>query len=243
MPSRSARQIADRQSSPLRRYGRLAAFTSAYLVAALIGAVVRGNLEFLFYIVVMLVLIAAVLAVHRSVELSMAALWGLSVWGLLHMAGGLLVVPGPWPTSAASRVLYTLWLIPERLKYDQVVHAYGFGMTTWVCWQALRAAIRRRGGAASPSFGLMVLCAAAGLGFGAVNEVVEFVATLLIPETNVGGYRNTGWDLISNTVGATVAASLIWWHGKRQSAESATREPSALEERSGHGDTAQRTQA
>jgi hypothetical protein len=194
----------------MRKYWPVAAFTSAYLGAAVIGAIVRGNREFLFYIVVMLVLIVAVLAVHRSVGLCMAALWGLSVWGLLHMAGGLLVVPAGWPTEAESRVLYSLWLIPGRLKYDQVVHAYGFGITTWVCWQALRAAIRWRGGAASPSFGLMVLCAAAGLGFGAVNEIVEFAATLLIAETNVGGYRNTGWDLVANMIGATVAASLIW---------------------------------
>ena len=198
----------------MRRYLPVAAFTSTYLGGALIGAIVRGNREFLFYILVMLVLIAAVWAVHRSVELSIGALWGLSIWGLLHMAGGLIVVPESWPTNAESRVLYSLWLIPERLKYDQVVHAYGFGITTWVCWQALASAIRRRGRPATPSFGLLVLCAAAGLGFGAVNEVVEFLATLLIAETNVGGYRNTGWDLISNLVGATVAATLIWLHGR-----------------------------
>ncbi|UCG76884.1 MAG: DUF2238 domain-containing protein [Gemmatimonadota bacterium] len=211
----------ERGSSPgsgpaggLREHWPVAAFTAVYLAAAVMGALARRNQEFLFYIAVMLVLIALVLAVHRSVGLSSGALWGLSVWGLLHMAGGLLVVPEGWPVSAESRVLYTLWLIPDRLKYDQVVHAYGFGMTTWVCWQALRAAIRRRGGTARPSFGLMVLCAAAGLGFGALNEVVEFVATLLIPETNVGGYRNTGWDLVANTVGASLAVLLISLGGR-----------------------------
>jgi hypothetical protein len=30
-----------------------------------------------------------------------------------------------------------------------------------------------------------------------------------MPETNVGGYVNTGWDLVANTVGATVAVLLI----------------------------------
>ena len=60
----------------------------------------------------------------------------------------------------------------------------------------------------------MVLSATAGLGFGALNEVVEFVATLLIPETNVGGYRNTGWDLVANLIGATIAATLIWAYGR-----------------------------
>jgi hypothetical protein len=182
----------------------------SYLTTALIIAVVRGNLEFLFYIAVMLILIGCVWSVHRYVGLSSGALWGLSIWGLAHMAGGLLAVPGDWPVSSESRILYTLWLIPGRLKYDHVVHAYGFGMTTWVCWQGLRSVIRRRGGVAVPTLGLMVLSTSAALGFGALNEVVEFVATLLVPETNVGGYRNTGWDLISNLSGATIAATLIW---------------------------------
>jgi hypothetical protein len=187
----------------------VATFTFGYLGMALVLAVVRGNLEFLFYIVVMLLLIALVWAVDRSIRISAGALWCLSLWGLAHMAGGLLVVPAGWPVSAESRVLYTLWLIPERIKYDQLVHAFGFGVTTWVYWQGLRAAIRRRGGAAVPTIGLLTLAVAAGLGFGALNEVVEFVATLLVPETNVGGYTNTGWDLVANTVGATVAATLI----------------------------------
>lgn len=187
----------------------VAAFTAAYLTLALVGAILRGNLEFLFYIAVMAVLIGVVLAVHRSVDLSAGALWGLSVWGLLHMAGGLVVVPHGWPVNAESRVLYTLWLIPDRLKYDHLVHAYGFGITTWVCWQGLRSAIRRRGGKVSPTFGLLTLAVAAGLGFGALNEVVEFVAVLSLPETNVGGYVNTGWDLVSNLVGSVGAALII----------------------------------
>ncbi len=203
-------------SGGFRKHWPVAVFTVGYLTVALIGAILRGNLEFLFYIAVMLVLISVVLTVHRSVGLSSGALWGLSIWGLLHMAGGLLVMPEGWPVSAESRVLYTLWLIPGRLKYDQIVHAYGFGMTTWVCWQALQSAIRRRRGKPEASVGLMVLCAAAGLGFGALNEVVEFVATLLIPETNVGGYRNTGWDLVSNLVGATTAATWIWVSERRR---------------------------
>ncbi len=202
--------IAESSAVQDRQLWPVVAFTVAYLVAALIVAVVGGNLEFLFYIAVMLVLMGAVWVVHHYVGLNGAVLWGLSVWGLAHMAGGLLVVPEGWPVNAESRVLYSMWLLPGRLKYDHVVHAYGFGMTTWVCWQGLRAAVRRRGGVACPTFGLMVLSATAGLGFGALNEVVEFVATLLIPDTNVGGYRNTGWDLVANLVGATVAATLIW---------------------------------
>lgn len=188
----------------------VACFTFAYLFAALAVALGRGNFEFLLYIAVMLVLMGVVWVVDRRVGLSSGVLWGLSVWGLAHMAGGLVVVPPGWPVNGENRVLYSLWLIPGRLKYDQVVHAFGFAITTWVCWQALRAAIRHHGGAPAPTFGLMVLCAAAGLGFGALNEVLEFAATLLLPQTNVGGYLNTGWDLVANLFGVTLAATLIW---------------------------------
>ena len=193
-----------------RRLRPVAAFTFGYLAIALVGGLLRGNSEFLFYIGVMLILIGLVWAVNRSVGLSTGALWALSLWGLAHMAGGLVVVPEGWPVNAESRVLYSLWLIPGRLKYDHLVHAYGFGVTTWVCWQGLKSAVRKRSGSApAPAFGLLTLAAAAGLGFGALNEVIEFVATLTMPETNVGGYINTGWDLVANTVGAVTAVVLI----------------------------------
>lgn len=41
-----------------------------------------------------------------------------------------------------------------------------------------------------------------------MNEVVEFAATRLM-DTNVGGYVNTGWDLVSNMIGATAVAVAI----------------------------------
>jgi len=200
-----------------RRLMPVAAFTAAYLTVALVGAFTTGNAEFVFYIAIMLVLIAAVWGVDRVTELSAGALWGLSIWGMLHMIGGLVPAPAEWPAAVAEQaVMYNAWIVPERIKYDHVVHAWGFGITTWVCWQALRAALARRGAETLPTPGLLVLCAAAGMGFGALNEVIEFAATLLVPETNVGGYLNTGWDLVSNLVGVTTAVLCIAW-GRRRS--------------------------
>jgi len=188
----------------------VALFTSVYLVGALITAVQVSNYEFLLYIGVVVLMMGVVWVVHGRVALTSGALWCLSIWGLAHMAGGLVVVPESWPVMGTNRVLYSLWLIPDRLKYDHVVHAYGFGVTTWVCWQGLRAALGGQPQRVRPTSGLMVLSAAAGLGFGALNEVIEFAATLLVPETNVGGYLNTGWDLVANLFGATVAVTAIW---------------------------------
>ncbi|MBC8289288.1 MAG: hypothetical protein H8E37_03125 [Planctomycetes bacterium] len=189
-------------------------FTLAYVALATVAALLRGNTEFLFYIVVMCVLMVAGAVVHIRVHLSRPVLWALSVWGLAHMAGGLVSVPESWPINGEIRVLYSLWLIPGWLKYDQIVHAFGFGATTVICWQGVCAVFAgtREGASAEeslplePTFGVLILCACAGMGFGALNEVIEFAATLLVPETNVGGYLNTGWDLVANLVGASLAA-------------------------------------
>lgn len=185
-------------------------FTALYMLAAIAGSAMQGNREFVFYIVVMLVLIGAMMLVHAKAQLSAPLLWALSIWGLLHMAGGLVPVPETWPFQGEHPVLYSLWLIPGLLKYDQVVHAYGFGVTTWLCWHALsRALLKLTGSFPPPTAGLLTLCAAAGMGFGALNEVIEFIAVLTIPNTNVGGYENTGWDLVANLVGCTIATLVI----------------------------------
>lgn len=186
-------------------------FSGAYLLTALAWVLVQGNYEFLAYIVIVLVLAGAVIAVDARVRLPEPLLWCLSAWGLLHMAGGLVPVPEAWPIGGETHVLYNLWLIDGRLKYDQAVHAFGFGVTTWLCWECLKSMLAERGAPVFPTFGKLVLCAAAGMGFGALNEVIEFVITLIVPENNVGGYVNTGLDLVSNMVGAIGAALLIRW--------------------------------
>ena len=115
--------------------------TAIYLVVAGGWALTRGNLEFLLYIGVIVLLIPLIWAVDRRAGLTRGAIWALSIWGLAHMAGGLLAVPSGWPIHGDDHVLYNLWIVTGRLKYDQLVHAYGFGATAWVCWQGLRASI------------------------------------------------------------------------------------------------------
>jgi len=194
------------------RWGRqelaAAACTLAYLLPFAVACLRGGNREFLLYLGVMVGLAAMVALLHARIGLASATLWGLSAWGLAHLAGGLVHVGDAWPHEGRD-VLYNCWLLPGRLKYDQVVHALGFGLSTWICWQGLAAALRSSGVAPRPTAGLLALSALAGMGLGAVNEIVEFVAVLTIPDTNVGGYVNTGWDLVANAVGAVGAALAI----------------------------------
>ena len=185
------------------------------MLIATVFAFARGNTEFVFYIVAMVVMIALVAFVHARVQLSQGVLWGLSLWGALHMAGGLVHIPADWPRGAEAPVLYNLWLLPEVVKYDQLIHAFGFGVSTWVCWEGLAAVSGER----RKTLGALSLAGLAALGLGAMNEVLEFIATLSIPETNVGGYLNTGWDLVANLVGVVIACiSIRLWAKEERSA-------------------------
>jgi len=171
------------------------AFTALYMLVFGGWAVATGNHEFLFYAAVMLGLIAFVLIVDRQVHFSPTVLWGLSIWGLLHMAGGTVPIPESVTEPGGLARLYSLRPFPWFIKYDQFVHAFGFGVAT--CF--------RRG--CGPGLAILLVCI--GMGLGALNEVVEFIATLIMPKTNVGDYRNTGWDLVSNLTGCVLAAGWV----------------------------------
>ena len=68
-------------------------FTLMYMLVALVASLRSRSGEFLLYLVVMAALVAVVAVVHLRVRLHTATLWGLSIWGLAHMAGGLMPVP------------------------------------------------------------------------------------------------------------------------------------------------------
>lgn len=178
--------------------------TLAYVAVFTAWFLASGNLEFVVYVAQMAVVIAALAATARSAEYPVGMLWALSFWGLVHMAGGGVQVRGD--------ALYSLVLVPiveigdtTILKYDQVVHAYGFGVSVWVLWcLAVRFHPALRGG--KP---LYIFCALAAMGLGAITEIGELMAKLIAPETNVGGYYNNAVDLVFNAVGITIALSSV----------------------------------
>jgi hypothetical protein len=113
----------------------------------------------------------------------------------------------------SGEVLYNYRPAPWLPKYDQATHAFGFAVATLVCWECLRGALARRGAPTKPTAGLAIACVLMGIGLGALNEVIEFVAVLTMPDTNVGGYTNTGWDLVSNLTGAAAMGVYIRLRG------------------------------
>lgn len=178
-----------------------AALFAVTLVGFTIYAAIDGNAEFLFYAATMIVMAGVVFAVDRVVQLSMLAIYGLLAWAVMHLAGGNVPVGG--------EVLYNFRPAPWLPKYDQATHFFGFAVATLVCWECLRGALARRGAATKPSTGLVTACVLMSIGLGALNEVIEFVAVLTMPDTNVGGYTNTGWDLVSNLIGAVAMGVYI----------------------------------
>jgi hypothetical protein len=174
-------------------------FSLLYIAFFTLLSLRRHNYEFLMYSCVVIAAVIVMLALHRFIGFSAGLLWGMSFWGLLHMAGGNVAVD-------VDRVLYELQIIPRFLRYDQLVHAYGFGMITAVCYRVLCDSLKPDLRRWWP-LGILVLLM--GSGMGALNEIVEFIAVLTMPETKVGGYENTMWDLVFNLLGGIVAVTMI----------------------------------
>ena len=200
------------------RLGPVLLFSVCYMVAIGVMSRAAETPGLGMYLGLIAVLGVAIYRADRAYPFPPALLWAFSIWGLFHMIGGLVPLPSGWPAEGSDPVFYNWWLIPESLKYDQLVHAYGFGLTTYFCWHVLRTALRSPDGSpVRPTLAMMVLCVAGGMGFGALNEVVEFIATFLLPENNVGDYNNLGWDLVANLAGSLIAALAIrGLYGRRQ---------------------------
>lgn len=170
-------------------------------------AVLQQNGEFLYYGATLVVIMLGVFLLDRRVRLPLAVLCGLFLWLVLHLAGGMIAVPASAVDAGMTNyTLYNVRLAPWLPRYDQAVHAFGFFMSTLAAWRAIVVASANT---LRPTFGPLLAAGLMGMGCGAVNEVIEFVATRIMPHTNVGGFENTGWDLVSNMVGCTLAMLLI----------------------------------
>jgi len=115
----------------------LVIFNLVYIIGFAIYYISIRDYEFLWYVLVLVILFTLVASTLHKSKFDYLILWGLSLWGLMHMAGGGLIVSGA--------VLYKLKLIylfdigdTYILKFDQFVHAFGFGVTTLVAWHLLK---------------------------------------------------------------------------------------------------------
>lgn len=187
-------------------------FNFIYIVGFALYYISINDYEFLWYAAVLVFFFLLIgLTLHKS-KFDYPILLGLSLWGLMHMAGGGLVV--------GDGVLYKLQLIhlfdvgdTYVLKFDQFVHAFGFGVTTLVAYHLLKPYLNQK-----VNYKIMYpTLVTISMGLGALNEVVKFIAVVSFPETGVGGYFNTALDLVFNTLGAVIGALVV--HVRRKQIE------------------------
>ncbi len=203
--------MTDPEKTPRRRFTPveriIIVVNTVYITIFTTIATAHANHEFILYSAVVAVLFALLIVTQRRTNFSPIILGGLTLWGIMHMAGGNIRVN--------DDVLYSLQLIPVILRYDQLVHFLGFGTATLVCHHMLKPYLKPEPNRWSV---LAILIVLMGMGVGALNEIIEFVAVLIVPETGVGGYENTLWDLVFNTLGAIAAVVVLY--GRRQRQES-----------------------
>lgn len=166
----------------------------------------HANYEFVLYVGVIVVAGTWVLLKQRTVQFDRGILWGLTAWGLAHMIGGNIRV--------GDGIVYNVIVIPilpqyHILRYDQILHTFGFGVMTLMCHHLLRPFLRSE---ISRFRTLGLLIVLMGSGVGAINEIIEFTVVLTVPETGVGGYENTMLDLVFNLLGGIVA---VTWLSRR----------------------------
>lgn len=170
-------------------------FTAYYLI--------EGGFEFMIYIGVILFFTWLIWVSRKKFNYPMPLLWGLAIWAWLHMSGGGIPV--------GDGVLYKWMILPLSdtypiFRFDQFVHFYGFGATAFLINTLLKPFVKAK---AKDSIALSIVIVAGAMGFGALNEVIEFLATVFAPETGVGGYVNNALDLVFNLLGALVAIFII----------------------------------
>lgn len=187
-------------------------FTGLYVAIFVIYFLAIGNHEFIWYVLTLMGLCGLIVVTRKRAALPPALLWALSFWGLAHMAGG--------SVRVGEGVLYNyvVWPLADQanitvFKYDQLVHFYGFAVAAVVLWHLLYRHFENLRGTAT----IYVYPVLGSMGLGAVNEMIEFAAVLLFPDTNVGGYFNTALDLVFNGLGAiTAMAAVLVFHKLRR---------------------------
>ena len=181
-------------------------FTLAYLIFFTVFSIVKGNYEFLYYTIILSALIIILALYHKKFHLSKSIILGLTILGAMHVFGGNIHIAG-------TR-LYDLWFIQDVFKYDNLVHAFGIFVATFVAYNIISPHLDKK--IKHNSFLLSVILVAIAMGTGAFNEVIELGAVVFLDAAQqVGDYMNNALDLVYNLIGSIIASIIIVFYHKR----------------------------
>ena len=159
------------------------------------------NYEFVAYALSIVLVVGLLYATLPITKFPTYIILGITMWALLHMMGGSVQTP--------DGVLYAYKIFPfidkgddfYVLKMDQVIHAFLYGIVGLMFLHLLRNIV----GIKTHIVFIAFVAIFAAAGFSILNEIIEFLASVNLPHTGVGGYENTVLDLIFNIVGASIA--------------------------------------
>lgn len=184
-------------------------FTISYLTLFTILAIIKKNYEFLYYTFIMSALILIIVFYHKKIHLTKHIIFGLTVLGTMHIFGGNIHILG-------TR-LYDIWLIPPNiLKYDNIVHAFGVFVATFVIYSLIHPHLNKK--INHNPFLLSLILVSIAMGIGAFNEILELGAVVFLGAAKqVGDYINNALDLVFNLGGSIIACFFIikYHKGKR----------------------------
>ena len=175
-------------------------YTLSFFLAGLLLALtlVFQNYEFLLYAVTVIALVTVIFKTDQYFAFPRLGLWLFNLWLILHILGGLASYQG---IRFYDLILIDLVGAPYHLlKYDQFVHFYCYVVIAMLMWRVVQKIARPEANAAV----VCVVNILAASSLGALNEVIEFSAVVLLDSEGVGGYTNTAIDLVANLFGAIV---------------------------------------
>lgn len=168
----------------------------------------RSNMEFLGYLGIVLILGIIIISLKNVLKIEISEIWALSFFGFAHIMGGLILFSNG--TNLYQQILIDVinngggYVI---LKTDQVIHCLGYGTLGFILFGVFSRILHK-----STSKGLILFISIlVAVGFGALNEVIEFIVVLLTPFNGVGDLYNMGLDLIFNLMGAVVGSVIRYF--------------------------------
>lgn len=180
------------------------------LAAFLIYFSIHKNYEFFGYIFPAAILLCLLIYSDKYYNYPRIAVWGLILWILSHMLGGSIYFAG---TRLYEIILINLI---DRggelvvLKYDQIIHFYCFVVITFIIYFISKKYLKKQ------NVVTIILVILAGMGVGALNEIIEFMMVLFANSAaTVGGYYNNTLDLVFNMLGAILGAIIATGFGKK----------------------------
>jgi uncharacterized membrane protein YjdF len=162
------------------------------------------NYEFLMYIAIIILIIAAIISTNKKINYPNGVLWGFTFCMLLHFAGGSMKFNG---VLLYDLIIFPIAKILPILRYDQFVHIVASVFATLFIYSLIGSLLSKKRSNLGLSALFVLLLATVGTG--AILELIEFTAVIILPSTGVGGYENTMLDIAANFIGSIFGLGLV----------------------------------